>query len=205
MAKIKENDNLRLKNEKMWQNGMMAKAIAWIKENFSTIILPLIAIILLALGIYFYSVSSEKITSNNFPTRSSQEAPANIETQNETNAKVSETKTTTENQIGTGGPEVAKVEIYTEKAGKGEGITHLARKALKKYLSSEGSSLNLSKEHKIYIEDYMKDKTGNFKLKVGQEISFSVNLIKEAILRAQKLTQSQLNNLKQYSKLVPSL
>jgi|YelNatPaOPRAMG01_1025707.scaffolds.fasta_scaffold09233_9 hypothetical protein len=95
--------------------------------------------------------------------------------------------------------------IYEETAETGEGITHLARKALKKYLEEKGEGLNLTPEHKIFIEDYLQKKTGDYWLKVGQKLSFSEELIKEAIEKAKSLTPEQLQNLTQYAKLVPEL
>jgi hypothetical protein len=94
--------------------------------------------------------------------------------------------------------------VYEETADPGEGITHLARKALKEYLKEKGGP-NLTPEHKIFIEDYLQKKTGDYWLKVGQKLTFSEELIKEAIEKAQTLTQEQLQNLSQYAKLVPDL
>jgi len=95
--------------------------------------------------------------------------------------------------------------VYEEIAESGEGITHLARKALKKYLQEKGEGLNLTPEHKIYIEDYLQKKTGDYWLQVGQKLTFSEELIKEAIEKAQTLTEEQLQNLTQYTTLVPEL
>ena len=95
--------------------------------------------------------------------------------------------------------------VYEEVAEPGEGITHLARKALKEYLQEKGEGLNLTPEHKIYIEDYLQKKTGDYWLEVGQKLTFSEELIKEAIEKAQTLTEEQLQNLSQYAKLVPEL
>jgi len=207
MAKFKNNGGVKSVVEE--KQDFLARLINWTKENFSTIILPLIAIVLLALGIYFYSSPTAKtpittdtkkeITQIPQDKQKNQDLSKKTQEQNAQNVQKDSNK-----KDGTGGPEVEKIENYTEKAAKGEGVTHLARKALKRYLSLEPAS-SLTKEHKIYIEDYMKDRIGSFKLKVGQEITFSSSLIKEAISSAMKLTQNQLNNLKQYSKLVPSL
>ena len=94
--------------------------------------------------------------------------------------------------------------IYEQTAEAGEGITHLARKALKEYLKDKGD-LNLSPEQKIYIEDYLQNRTGDRFLELGEKISFSESLIAEAINQAQQLTPEQLENLQQYSALVPLL
>ena len=88
----------------------------------------------------------------------------------------------------------------TRKAAVGDGVTHLARRALKSYL--EDHSQDLTNEHKIYIEDYLKDNIGSKSLEVGEEITFSEDLIKEAIDASLKLTPEQLQNLEQYSVLV---
>jgi predicted transcriptional regulator len=98
----------------------------------------------------------------------------------------------------------AQPKVYEEVAEPGEGITHLARKALKEYLKEKGGP-NLTPEHKIFIEDYLQKKTGDYWLQVGQKLTFSEELIKEAIEKAQTLTQEQLQNLTQYAQLVPEL
>jgi hypothetical protein len=98
-----------------------------------------------------------------------------------------------------------KPKVYEKEAKKGEGITHLARKALNDYLAETKMEINLTPEHKIFIEDYLKDKTGDYWLKPGQKISFSEELIVEAINQALKLTPEQLQNLKKYSALVPTI
>lgn len=98
----------------------------------------------------------------------------------------------------------SETKIYEETAEPGEGITHLARKALREYLKEKGSP-NLTPEHKIYIEDYLQKKTGDQGLAVGEKKSFSEDLIKEGINKAQQLTPEQLENLQQYSALVSSL
>lgn len=204
MAKYKDNGSSALKNHQSLKNEFLAKLFGWLKENFSTIILPLIAIVLLAFGIYFYSVSPGKTPSVATPSEQLSQPKVSTKETPATDAK-NQTPESKEATPAIGGPETASVNIYTEKAARGEGITHLARKALKRYLASEGAGLTLTKEHKIYIEDYLKDRTGSYQLKLGQEVSFSVSLIKDAISNAQKLSQNQLNNLKKYSRLVPSL
>jgi len=98
-----------------------------------------------------------------------------------------------------------QIKIYEQEAKAGDGITHLARRALKEYLKEKGQGLNLTPEHKIYIEDYLQKKTGDYWLKIGQKVTFSEELIKEAIQKAQNLTPEQLENLSQYAKLVPEL
>lgn len=99
----------------------------------------------------------------------------------------------------------ATPKTYEEEAQAGEGIAHLARKILKKYLEEKEINFNLTKEHKIYIEDYIQNKTGDRWLKLNEKITVSEDLIVEGINQAQKLTPEQLENLKQFSTLVSTL
>lgn len=85
----------------------------------------------------------------------------------------------------------------TKEAEMGEGITHLARHAIKDYLLELGKSL--SPEQKIYAEDYVQNKIGSEGLKVGQKLSFSRDLLKEAVARSELLKPWQIQNLTQYS------
>lgn len=90
--------------------------------------------------------------------------------------------------------------IYEESAGKGEGITHLARRAMNKHLKeSGGRNENLTNEHKVYIEDYLQNKRGEKWLELGEKISFSSEEIEEAIQKSLTLSQSQLENLRQFT------
>lgn len=91
---------------------------------------------------------------------------------------------------------------------KGDGLTHLARRALKEYLRDNPElAQKLKTEHKIFIEDYLRKNLTDAPhvLQTGDTVAFSRDFIQDAIDRAQKLTDSQLNNLSKYVVLVPSL
>jgi len=105
------------------------------------------------------------------------------------------------------GPEIIIPEekTYVETAEKGEGITHLARRALKEYLSENSQDFDVTPEHKIYIEDYLTKQKGGHWMKIGETMEFSGTSIQEAIDEAEILSPEQLENLTQYSQLVPSL
>ncbi len=100
--------------------------------------------------------------------------------------------------------EVEETEAYTEKAERGDGLTHLARRALSNYIE-ENEITDLTDEHKIYIEDYIQKELGSYSLSLGQEVEISQDLISEAVNESRELSGEQLNNLKQYSVLVSSL
>jgi hypothetical protein len=89
---------------------------------------------------------------------------------------------------------------YTETAVFGDGITHLARRALGAYIEETGDGANLSKEQKIYAEDYMQNRTGSEKIEIGHQETFSEGLIKEAISSANNLSVKALENITKYVK-----
>ncbi|TRZ80903.1 hypothetical protein D4R86_03570 [bacterium] len=202
-------------------NGWGSRAAKWIKNNFSAIILPIIALIILGGGIYLYSQQkgegldlTQKELETGITTIDLGETESITETEpaeeEELNKEEPATQVPEEEVTTVAGQDkedivVSQIDknIYQEKADSGEGITHLARKALKEYLSDK--NLKLTAEHKIFIEDYMQNRTGTRSLSLNEEVTFSHSLIEEAIGQAQQLTDLQLHNLEQYSHLVPSL
>jgi hypothetical protein len=88
-------------------------------------------------------------------------------------------------------------ESITITANSGEGITHLARLALHRHVAAQG--IGLSNEQKIYAEDYIQNRTGSEMLEVGQKITFSKSIVREAVKSAQGLTGWQIENLRQYT------
>lgn len=90
-------------------------------------------------------------------------------------------------------------------ARKGNGRTHIARAALAEYLRIGGSQ-GLKPEHKIFIEDYLQKRLGDKNgVKAGEEFAFSQNQIQDAIDQSLKLSAGQIQNLRKYVQLVPSL
>ncbi|MCK5332862.1 hypothetical protein KAJ41_03295 [Candidatus Parcubacteria bacterium] len=89
---------------------------------------------------------------------------------------------------------------YTITAVSGEGITHLARRALEQYIQDSGDGEDLAREHKIYIEDYLQNRVGDEAIKKGHQESFSENQIQEAITNARNLSAESMENLKKYIK-----
>lgn len=87
-------------------------------------------------------------------------------------------------------------EQLVETASPGEGVTHLARRAIDKYLTTSGQTLTA--EQKIYAEDYLKIAEGSYALSVGQEIGFEKSNVETAVNQALALESWQINNLKQY-------
>jgi len=125
-----------------------------------------------------------------------------------TNAKVAEAP-----KAETKAPEAAPAaEVKAEKTGagikvqavKGNGVTHLARNALREYLAGNPDG-ELTKEQKVYIEDYLRKNIGSQKLSAGETREFSDSLIKDGISKSKQLSDKQLNNLKRWSARVANL
>lgn len=88
-------------------------------------------------------------------------------------------------------------------AAKSEGVTHLARRAIKEYLGNINE--NLSAEQKIYAEDYLRKQAGKKSLEIGEKIEFSTDLIKQSVEKAKGLNEGQIKNLSKYVPLVKNL
>jgi len=93
---------------------------------------------------------------------------------------------------------------FVETAAKGDSTTKLARRALANYLEKNPDT-SLTAEHKIYIEDYLRRRVSNGRIKVGQSREFSKSQIADAIQKSKSLSEKQLKNLEKYSRKVPEL
>jgi len=188
------------------KDGSGERTRGWFNKYGSSVILPIIALLILAGGIYLYA-SQKNQEETILPL--GEEITANLE---EGITGLTEELTGQEeiSQI-TGEAEEETIEVIIpegrkeagtiiEKAVKGDGTTHLARRALRDYLKDNPQEL--TNEHKVYIEDYLKDNIGSRPLEIDEEIAFSEDLIKEAIDASLQLTPEQLKVLEKYSALV---
>ena len=97
-------------------------------------------------------------------------------------------------------PEVSRTDGgYVESAQAGEGITHLARRAATRWLSENQAGYEVTNEHRIYIEDYIQNRIGSQGLEIGEQITISYDMVKEAVSAAGQMQGSQLQNLTQYT------
>jgi hypothetical protein len=216
-------------------NGWGNKIFSWIKNNFSAIILPIIALVILGGGIYLYSQQKgegidineadlesgividleedEKAEDEKIEGEEKIEEEKEIEVADEKAEIAAEEEEKTEEKRGLFGrkkeqkkdaeEKIIIKDAFKESALGGDGITHLARRALKSYLQSE--TITLSAEQKVFAEDYIQNQTGTRMLDKGEALTFSRSLIEDAVSQAQQLNATQIQNLKQYASLVPSL
>lgn len=82
-------------------------------------------------------------------------------------------------------------------AGKGQGITHLAREALNEYLA-ENPNINLLPAQKVFIETYFINLYKNKDVAEGEKIEFKKEDIASAIQKALALTPSQIKEWAKY-------
>lgn len=165
----------------------------------------IVLLAILVIGIGYFIGRTGKISPETFrslPAELPKPASTEGELLPEQRLKLEEVPGVQQELSTTGRKEAGK---YIEVAQKGEGLTHLARRALKNYLSEHPQNFEIKPEHKIYIEDYLAKSLGGRWLKIGEEVGFSEELIQEALNKAQNLSPLQIQNLSQFVKLVPAL
>lgn len=194
------------------KNETESAASQWIKDNLR-IIISVIIVIAIAGGIYSYSKRTQPPVGSE-EEAVTQQAPGqeeSVEVGEEDMAAVPEqaqdtTITSQAEETTAVQPESKETEgSFIETAGQGDGVTHLARRALANYLEKNPDS-SLTPEHKIYIEDYLRKHVGfSGRVYVGTSAEFSKDLVRQAIEQSKKLNDNQLNNLHKYAVMVPSL
>lgn len=195
----------------------MQKFKEWVQENLR-IIVSIFIVLLIASSIYSYSKRGDESTElaqeeselenilsdispennstpdtdkgnlaveENKPEEVKKEEPKKEDVKPETSQKMAEAQETEKS--------------FIESAQRGDGTTHLARRALAHHLEKNPDS-SLTAEHKIYIEDYLrKNISQKGHLSIGESVEFSKDLIKQAISASKNLNEGQLKNLQKYS------
>lgn len=183
----------------IFEESSANQAKAWIQENLR-IIVSVFIVAAIALGIYSYSERSQNIeggdTSTLLETKGGEEGMM----QSEDSQSPSAVKAEVKNAVVVTEELSQETETsFIETAERGNGTTHLARRALAHYLEKNADS-SLTAEHKVYIEDYLR-KNISFQGTVTTKtsIEFSKDLINQGIEKSKTLNDSQLQNLKKYS------
>lgn len=174
------------------ESGWGAKVKNWFRRYLWKVIIPIIAVIVLITGII--GLLNKEESPEVVIDKEKEELEFKID--EETGGLILEDKIQ-EAQIQET-PEIIKTESSIKiKAAKGEGTTHLARRALKEYLN-ENPEPKLTKEHKIFVEDYLKDLKDSGFLEIDEEIEFSINDIEAAVAKSKTLSEKDLTNLSKY-------
>jgi hypothetical protein len=173
------------------------QAKLWLQENLRVIV-SIFIVAAIALGIYSYSqrsddtmvASDDTIATESDTVGGTTDTPGTAPTMNEGVAAQNTVPREMSRETET---------AFVETAVRGDGTTHLARRALANHLEKSPDS-SLTGEHKVYIEDYLRKHIAvRGSLAVGQSAEFSKDLIRQAIDSAKLLNAKQLQNLKQYS------
>lgn len=185
------DENMNLNEE----GRVTDQAKVWLQENLRVIV-SFFIVAAIALGIYSYSQRADETVGTT--------DDVTVGTESETAASATTDSVKAAN--GQSNAAVAPKELsketegsFIETAVKGDGTTHLARRALMNYLEKTPDS-SLTGEHKVYIEDSLrKQLKERGPLAVGQSAEFSKDMIRQAIDQSKQLSGSQLQNLKKYS------
>ena len=205
-------------SEKNGEEGSKSQQMKqWFQDNLR-IIVSILVVVLIAGGIYSYSNRSQA------PSNKDQQEQSDVlsqATSGDSNNSASATDDQTQQGSATdqsasqvnqqkAQPTVAQGTSketdtsFVETAGKGDGTTKLARRALADYLEKNPDSA-LTAEHKIFIEDFLRKNIGAKSVKVGASVEFSKSLINDAISKSKNLNDKQLKNLHKYAVRVHSL
>lgn len=173
----------------------------WFQDNLR-IIISIIIVIFIAGGIYSYSKREAVNVVAEDESAIAEEDSSAVSEDDQSQAKnIADSKATVSSE------DISKEteNSFIETAVKGDGLTVLARKAAANYLEKNPDSA-LTKEHKIYIEDYLRKNVGHKGgVRVGTSVEFSKDLIQKAISQSKNLNEKQLQNLQKYSARVSSL
>lgn len=185
--------------------GILASLTKTIENNWR---LLLVGVIILAIALNSSSSDNESSNeSKNSPTPAVQTEQSKQTEESKPEEKTQTAEAKTDNAAQTKEPETTQPtsngNTIAQIAAKSEGVTHLARRAVKEYAANANE--NLSAEQKIYAEDYLKKKIGSKKLAVGEKVEFSIEMIKQGIEKAKGLNEKQIKNLSKYVPLVKNL
>lgn len=213
-------DEQQFEEEEISEEGGGFKA--WLEDNLR-IILSVLVVFAIAGGIYSYSqrsqapaITEEAETEESIESGEEivqgdkeevlEESEEKESSDTETPSQKDETKKDSrdedikkpETPVTAGAESRETTDAFIETAVRGDGATHLARRALENHLEKNPDSA-LSKEHKVYIEDYLRKHVRYGHVRVGTSLEFSKSLIQEAIGKSKQLNDRQLENLKKYS------
>ncbi|EKE25472.1 MAG: hypothetical protein ACD_5C00145G0003 [uncultured bacterium] len=175
----------------------------WFQDNLR-IVISIAIVVVIAGGIYSYSKRGEAPLAEQLAEISIEESSTSKETDKPANI-TEEVANTEAKEVSTVAKSQETETSFVETAEAGSNLTTLSRRAAADYLEKNQDS-SLTKEHKIYIEDYLrKNVSTKDGVKVGTSVEFSKELIQKAIEKSKTLNEKQLKNLEKYSARVTSL
>lgn len=186
-----------MENEQKAETG---KARQWLQDNLR-IIISILIVVTIAGGIYSYSKRNQTPSADQAGITQKEEIDG--ESAAQSNQATSPADKSGQ-QVSSAAASQETEMSFVESAGKGDGMTTLARRALANYLEKNPDTA-LTPEHKIYIEDFLRKNVPPERIFVGTSVEFSKGLIQNAITKSKSLNDGQLQNLHKYAVRVPSL
>lgn len=194
-------------NQDMQNDGNESGVKIWLEDNLR-VLLSILIVVAIAGGIYSYSKRSQSPTVTDDTTQETQDSMLEkiVSGQDGSTDQDMKNDSATQNRPSVSTDISKETEAsFIESAQRGEGATHLARRATANYLEKNPDS-TLTREHKIFIEDYLrKNVKKTDRMNVGSSVEFQKDLIRSAIEKSKTLNEKQLQNLKKYSTRAPSL
>lgn len=190
-------------NDPHFEESHSHEGTSWFQENLR-IIVSIFIVAAIALGIYSYSQRAENLSDEDIASLLETKGDEAKDGAMEEDAAMNEGETPSKGTVVT--PELSeeKEASFVETAEAGDGMTHLARRALTHALENN-SDWNLSAEQKVYVEDYLqKHAGGNQGLNPGSKVEFSKEVMNQAVENARGLNEAQLARIKPYAQNVSS-
>lgn len=177
----------------------------WFQDNLR-IVISIAIVIVIAGGIYSYSRRTDSpIVTTDEATEQAAIDENSVEVTTESEGSEATVTKEVKQEVSSVATSKETEGSFIETAGKGDSVTVLARRATANYLEKNQDS-TITKEHKIYIEDYLRKNVGQKGgIEVGTSVEFSKDLVQKAIEKSKTLNERQLKNLEKYSARVSSL
>lgn len=183
---------------------------SWFQENLR-IIVSIFIVAAIALGIYSYSQRAEDLSDEDIASlletkgdEADQGDTEDVPAEEGGQTGIPKEQAPSKGTVVTPDLSEEKDGSYVETAEAGDGMTHLARRALTHALESN-SDWNLSAEQKVYIEDYLQKQVGgNQALNPGSKVEFSKEMMNQAVENARGLNEAQLAKIRPFAQNVSS-
>jgi cytoskeletal protein RodZ len=194
--------------------GFFEKLGEFFADHGRTIVSIIVVAILVGTGIYAYTRDGaddgmderiEELASQDEDSNESAEGETDIQTESPDIASASEDNPAKSTETTPSETEIIRVDEQsndiTAKAGQGDGVTHLAREAVERYISDNAIE-GIQPGHRVYMETTLKNKYYQDSLEVDQEITFTGSDLAQVVADAQNLNEVQLASWAYYAQFI---
>jgi hypothetical protein len=201
--------------------GFFERIGEFLADHGRTIVSIIVVVLLVGTGIYAYTRdgadngieeriedlanqddADDEAEKPNENDNSSEGTTNNSSTDQEQSDDISNTNDTVEvpedTEVVVVNPDTSDI---TVKAAQGDGVTHLAREAVDRYIT-DNSIEGIEPGHRVYMETTLKNQYYQESLEVGQEITFTGSDLSQVVKDAQNLNEHQLANWAYYAQYI---